>query len=361
MQNRDLELIEMGKRLAGGTQQGLAEELGVTPSAVSNWVAQGRVPSASRDRLVALVRRHGHEALTQEDRSAMVVDGEVKPPDHLSADAERCGFWAESAWCFNYIVDPDRPDDNALTDEVWRAWKNLRVTRPTMFRHYFRYQPFEGGTDAGAKPDEQADRFGFGYLKSWPPVDWSRARVAQTTVNYLGAHVHLEPGHHGSGGYFVRARQSVLRWAEDDTVFEFVGFKPECPVQRVHLVLSIPKRLRAPGLLAAFRMATDYPQYYDFAERIVANQGHLADIVEPWGRDLTSEIKRLPQRLLGSDGVAGLEGWEAGWSDEERVLVQDLTNKFSPSEDRDVFIVTDHDPPPLATLLMFWPLRQRSA
>jgi hypothetical protein len=364
MINRDLELIEAAKQLTGGTQHRLAEELGVRPSAISNWVTQGRIPPASRDRLLELMRRPAqgadnplfdriHEAVAE--LSETITEPNVKPPQRLSADAERCGFWAESAWCFNYIIDPG--GDVALTDEVWRSWKHMRATRHTIFRHYFRYEPRDQSTASeGATKEEEGDHFGFGFLKGWQTAPWSRGKGA----DYLTGHVHLNSGVYGSGGYFVRARNSVERCAKDKTPFEFVGFRPECPVHEVHLVLSIPKRLRAPGLLAAFQMATDYPQYYEFAERIVANQGRLDDIVAPWGRDLTSDIKRLSRQRLGSDGELALGEWAAGWPQEGRELVDDLVKKFSHSEDRDVFIVSDRNPAPLATLLLFWPLPKRA-
>ena len=53
---------------------------------------------------------------------------------------------------------------------------------------------------------------------------------------------------------------------------EFVGFRPECPVKELHLVLAAARAARS-GPDGRLLMSTDYPQYYDFASRIATNQG----------------------------------------------------------------------------------------
>jgi hypothetical protein len=192
-------------------------------------------------------------------------------------------------------------------------------------------------------------------MKGWRATDWSTVQSGSTMANYLGAYAELSPGYQGSGGYFVRARNSTQRWATSEMPYEFAGFNPACPiVDNVNLVLSIPKRLRGPGLLAAFRMATDFPLYHGFASQIIDRQGALQDLVAPWGREL--EYKTLRSEMLSEEQFRGMQGFAANWPGNDLQIVRTIVDRYIPTSDRDVFIVTDPDPPSLATLLIFWPL-----
>jgi hypothetical protein len=192
-------------------------------------------------------------------------------------------------------------------------------------------------------------------LKTWSPPSWGHANLQGTRIEYLDAGAELTPGEHGCGGYFVRAERSILSHADAATTYEFVGFRPECPVKALHLVLSLPRELRGAGPMVAYLMSTDYPQYYDFASRIATNQGELDRLIEPWGRVVPVDRLR-PEQLLDRDRP---DAWANGWDPDDQSNVRRIVELFRAEPGRDVSIATVLAPPSLTTLLMFWPLPQR--
>ena len=369
MADSDRDLIQQAKHLLGGNQQALAKALAITPSAISNWLTANRIPEGSRQKLVALLeqlQRGQHPSYPPEAAPTPAPPSDV--PNW--PDIHHCGFWAESAWCFNYLVSPQKEGDPG-DDNVWRTWNGLHASRSTTFRHYFRYQPFAGrGPDRRSAPARRYDSRppeaeltaralpskgepqGFGFLKGWSPPAWEQAHLQGTRIEYLDASAELVPGSHGCGGYFVRAERSVLSQADAATTYEFVGFRPECPVKELHLVLSLPRELRGAGPMVAYLMSTDYPQYYDFASRIATNQGELDRLIEPWGRSVPVDRLR-PEQLQKWDKS---KSWATGWAPEDQELVRRIIELFRAEPGRDVSIATVLAPPSLTTLLMFWPL-----
>ena len=196
---------------------------------------------------------------------------------------------------------------------------------------------------------------GFGFLKDWSPPSWDHMQIHNAHIEYLDASAELTVGGHGCGGYFVRAHRSVMSRAEGTTTYEFVGFRAECPVKEMHLVLSLPRELRGAGPMVAYLMSTDYPQYYDFASRISTNQGELDRFIEPWGRSVPVDRLR-PEQLLE---WGRSDAWATGWSAEDQDTVRTITEAFQSEPGRDVSVATIANPPPLTTLLMFWPLPHR--
>lgn len=372
MPESDRDLIQRAKQLLGGNQQTLAKALTVTPSAISNWLAVNRIPEASRNKVLALV-----DQLHRGQPPGAGVEARVQLPGTEcpnGPDVQHCGFWAESAWCFNYLV-PSPISGEPADDEVWRTWNGLHATRSTTFRHYFRYQRVDrrntekpqgsqrkkdqvpgelpGSTRREATPS--GDLKGFGFLRSWSPPSWEHAYVQGTRIEYLDASTELSPGGHGCGGYFVKAQRSILSQADGAATYEFVGFRPECPVKELHVVLSLPRELRGAGPMVAYLMSTDYPQYYDFAARIATNQGELDRLIEPWGRAVP--VDRLRREQLLDWGKS--EAWAHGAGSEDREVVQKIIGSFQSEPGRDVSIATIASPPSLTTLLMFWPLPHR--
>lgn len=341
--NSDLDLIEELK-LQLGTQQLLAERINVSASAISNWIAAQRVPPASKTRLLRL-----------KDELMNTVAGSprvsIPPPPSLQVDAERCGYWAKSAWSFHYICEPSSARSGAVTDEMWCTWNSVHVSRYSTFRHYTRFRPF-GALPSDAASSADPDRYGAGFLEKWHPGPWTEANFSKGTQVHMAASATLEPGQIASGAYFARARDSVVRWADPKrSAYEFVMFKAECPAERVNLVLSIPKSLRGTGPTVAYRVALEYSQLYDVAGAIQSDSGELDQIVEPWGRVLPAQRLR-PDLLHGP--LRDDRTWSTGWENE--AFIQRVVTRFAPSEERDVYVVTDDDPVPLATLVLLWPL-----
>lgn len=375
MPESDRELIQHAKQLLGGNQKALAQELTVTPSAISNWLAANRIPEASRAKVLTLLEQlsRGQPAGSRPE----ITRGPALSPEEWSRpDVQHCGFMADSAWCFNYLV-PSPHSGEAADDEVWRTWKGVQAIRSTTFRHYFRYllhdrrttekrhsqprkgehRPADGKHAAKAHADgaDGEDLHGFGFLKSWSPPSWDHTQIHNTHIEYLDASAELTAGDHGCGGYFVRAHRSVMSRAEGSTTYEFVGFRAECPVKEMHLVLSLPRELRGAGPMVAYLMSTDYPQYYDFASRISTNQGELDRFIEPWGRVVPVDRLRPEQLLEWGKSEARTTGWSA----DDQATVRKITQAFQSEPGRDVSVATIANPPPLTTLLMFWPLPQR--
>lgn len=373
MPESDRELIQRAKQLLGGNQKALAQGLAVTPSAISNWLAANRIPEASRAKVVTFL-----EQLTRNQPAGAASEAARAPApsseDFNRPDVQHCGFLAESAWCFNYLV-PSPTADEPADDEVWRTWKGVHAIRSTTFRHYFRYLPHDGknrdkrhdsarkheqrrasakGSASKAHPANE-DLRGFGFLKNWSPPSWDHAQIHNAHIEYLDASAELTPGDHGCGGYFIRAHRSVMSRAEGTTTYEFVGFRSECPVKEMHLVLSLPRELRGAGPMVAYLMSTDYPQYYDFASRISTNQGELDRLIEPWGRVVPVDRLR-PEQLLE---WGKSDAWAAGWGAADQDTVRKISDSFQSEPGRDVSVATIANPPPLTTLLMFWPLPQR--
>lgn len=373
MPESDRELIQRAKQSLGGNQKALAQGLAVTPSAISNWLAANRIPDASRAKVLALL-----DQLPRSQPMGLVAEPARASSPNLEQfnrpDVQHCGFLAESAWCFNYLVPSPIPGVPA-DDEVWRTWKGVQAIRSTTFRHYFRYllhdsktnekqhgQPRKNGQrpadgkNVAANPHPGSDDLrGFGFLKGWSPPSWDQTQIHNTHIEYLAASTELGPGDNGCGGYFARAQRSILSRAEGTSTYEFVGFRSECPVKELHLVLSLPRALRGAGPMVAYLMSTDYPQYYDFASRISTNQGELDRLIEPWGRVVPVDRLR-PEQLLE---WGKSDAWEAGWDSEDQEIVRKITDAFQSQPGRDVSVATIANPPPLTTLLMFWPLPQR--
>lgn len=355
----DTELIKQAMDLAGGiSQKALADRLGIQPSAVSNWISAERIPDQSKKKLIDFIERLRDGSFVEPSQD--FAEPVAIPPDRLRADADRCGYWAESAWCFNYLPSPGEADAETTDDHVTRTFNGLNVLHTTTFRHYFRYQPF--GETGGSKECS----YGFGFLRDWKPNKGDRMVVDQTLVEYLGAHVELSRGRHGNGGYFVMAPDSVLCCASGSHSYEFVGFKPECPVRTANLVLSIPKSLLGFGLPVAYVVSTDYVQYYDFGARIPRYRGDLDRLIEPWGQPL--RVRRLlPEQVVGNSNSARTGAdepqWSLNWNDEDQEEVSRIVGQFAEEkrdEDREVYHVRAEYPPPLMTLLLFWPLPKRS-
>jgi hypothetical protein len=342
----DLELIEE-LRVQLGTQQMLAERIGVSASAISNWIAAQRVPPGSKTRLLQLRDDLlNHAGSLQQPNKTL-----PEPPVALRVDAERCGYWAKSAWSFHYLCEPKSPRASAITDELWRTWNSVHVSRYSTFRHYTRFRPF-GTLPSDDDTSLDPDRYGVGFLDKWRPGPWTGASLSEGTQVNMAAAATLEPGHVSSGAYFARARDSVVRWADPNrSAYEFVTFKPECPAERTHLVLSIPRSLRGNGPTVAYRVALEYSQLYDVAGAIQSDSGELDQIVEPWGRVLP--VQRLRPEMLHATSRDD-RAWSTAWTNTE--FAEKVVNRFAPSEERDVYIVTDDDPVPLATLVLFWPL-----
>jgi transcriptional regulator with XRE-family HTH domain len=343
MSNTDIELIEELRGLAGGTQQLLADALEVTPSAISNWVSAKRVPEGSRTRLLRLRERLQNSG-DQPDSSF----SHSEAPERLRPDTDCCGFWAKSAWSFHYLCDTD-DSNTAVDDEIWRTWNSVRVSHHTTFRHHTRFKP---AGNWSAQIDEERDRFGIGFLKDWKPKEWKAADSNETQV-YMTASADLAPGPPTSGGYFVRARKSVARWASTAHAYEFVTFKPECPVETAHLVLSIPRSILGNGPKLAYRVALEYSQFYDIAAAVQSDSGELDRLIEPWGRVLPVQRMR-PEVIPGCDRKDG-HHWADDWNGDEG-LGKELAAKFAPSADRETYIVSDDSPIALGTLLLFWPM-----
>jgi hypothetical protein len=348
--NSDLHLIEeLRNRL--GTQQALGERLGVSASAISNWISAQRIPPGSKTRLIQL-----RDELLSPAGAGLPDRSLVEPPPALRTDAERCGYWARSAWSFHYLCEPNSPRASAITDEIWRTWNDVHVNRYSTFRHHTRFRPF-GKLPRDDEESSDQDRSGFGFLERWRPGPWTKASFSEGTQVNMAAAAALEPGQITSGGYFARAYESVVRWADPkQSTYEFVTFKSECPTERSHLVLSIPRSLRGTGPTVAYRVALEHSQLYDVAGAIQSDSGELDQIIEPWGRVLP--VQRLRPEMLQSAARAD-QSWSAAWSDLD--LAERVVRRFTPNDERDVYIVSDDDPVPLATLVLFWPLPNQPA
>lgn len=339
MESTDLELIDELRGLVGGTQLQLAERIGVKPSAISNWLAAKRVPHGSKERLLKL-----REELRNPEQSSKETRADTHIPDRLRSDAECCGFWGKSAWAFHYLREPEDPMNTAVDDDVWRTWNSVEVTQHSTFRHNSRYRPFADSADL-----DPPECRGLGFLSGWRPDRWTEAHLSGGTQLHMAASADLEPTKSISGGYYLRARNSGMRWSTDEDSYEFVTFKAECPVESTHLVLSVPRSLIGHGLKVGYRVAMEYSQFYDIAKAIQSDTGELDRTIEPWGRVLP--VQRMKPETID----AWAKDWGSGSSDE----IQKIASLFAPSQDRDVYIVSDASPIPLATLLLFWPLPRK--
>ncbi|MFT3924540.1 MAG: helix-turn-helix transcriptional regulator [Myxococcales bacterium] len=349
----DNDLIDQAKRLAGGTQRDLAEQLGVTPAAISNWLRAGRIPDEPRDRLLALIRERGSEpaAAVREPRDADEI------PELLwqsrRGDIEQTRMWSRGAWCFNYVHAPTNGSSDFTSIDVWRAWEQLH-TLPSSgkthvsFRHWL---SAEFDESSNTKPAPK----GWGFLEADhvsgevrhegrksvpapPNMDMRRHK----NVLYVAAHKRLPIGTaYESGGYHVSTPGGIRSKRSKEQSMEFVAFSPGCPTETAHVLVSIPRNAYAHP--TACTIHAPYQLLYELAQ-LAGQPGALSSVeefIEPWGKQL------LVQR------------WDSPPSTLFETLQPELPSDFfgGGPDARDCLHIAVTVPNPLVRIAILWDIR----
>lgn len=318
-----------------GEKQRVAQQLDVSPGAISNWLSQKRVPLERQTDLCKLLGRERKRGLDEPSKELREACG---------GSIKRTRLWAENAWCFMYIAAPSTEDsrsDRCSDLLVWRYWSGLRAHaeegRSIVFSHWF---------TTSTSPSHQGV---VGFLADIEEIDCSPRRVVKVSGS-------LRPEDGAKeGGYYVRVPNGVqvrvaARERDDSTkakpsMVEFAGFTPAVPAETVNLCISLPKDCYEGVEMCRTNLSYEMIQGLGDIFSGKGSMGEFDDFIAPNGERLLAHRWRRARPEI-ADRIDAL-------SPEESVRIpQDFFDFLN----RDCIHVEARAMDPLLTLVAIWKL-----